>query len=222
MNRKISIAKAVAKHVPPNIAVLGLGTGTTVEAIIDVISEAPPNVEYVFSSARTRDYCYAKGITGVHVLDAHTIDLYIDGTDEIDHHFLALKGAGGAMTGELLCARMAKVFWVAAEAYKWVDNLGKKMPLPVEVISCARTHLARYIIGLGGRPVLRETKSEHGNDIIDCYDLSFAQPYELSQRIATFPGVISHGLFIANKPQKVILGAEDGSTKVIDYKENRN
>ena len=209
MSVKKQLAVMALNEIPKDI-ILGLGTGTTVEACIDVLAEQDYRHQgYVFSSTRTMEYAKKYALTGVMLNEAMSIDIYIDGTDEIDKDFIPLKGAGGAMTGEMLCARMARIFWVLAEERKKVDRLGESMPLPVELVTWAQSHFARYIVGLGGSPVLRSGLSELGNPIIDCHNLSFAEPYALAKSIEAFPGVISHGLFVRNRPEKIILGNTD-------------
>lgn len=208
---KTMLGKALVSHIPQDI-ILGLGTGTTVEACIKALatSDTRPK-EYVYSSLRTQEFARQYGLQGVLMQDAMNIDLYIDGTDEIDEEFIALKGAGGAMTGEQLCAKMASSFWIIAQANKQVKRLGAKMPLPVEVIPWAQSQFSRFIVSIGGRPILRGAKSELGNPIIDCHGLSFAEPYKLASTIEAFPGVISHGLFVKTRPSKLLLGDESGS-----------
>ncbi len=191
--------------------ILGLGTGTTVEALIEVLVDNKYAFKsYVFSSLRTQKFAVSRGLKGCMLHDANGIDLYVDGTDEIDADFIPLKGAGGAMTGEMLCARMAKTFWILAAAPKKVDKLGQTMPLPVELVSWAQSAFARYIVSIGGRPILRPGKSELGNPIIDCHGLNYAEPYTLAKKIEAFPGVIAHGLFVCYRPNTLILGDEAG------------
>lgn len=192
--------------------VLGLGTGTTVEACIDVLA-LKGNLNFkdiIVSSIRTKEYCLAKGIKTRVVGSTDRIDVYVDGVDQIDRDFIALKGRGGAMTGERLCMQMAIESVFLLEEEKYVPLLGGAMPLPIEVVSWARSSVAKYLISLGGRPILREGKTDLGNDILDCYDLSYAQPFNLAKEIASRCGVISHGLFADALPNRIIIGESLG------------
>ncbi len=210
MNIKQLIAKKTLEKLDSN-NILGLGTGTTVEALIEVLAEEEYTFQnYVFSSLRTKSFAMRHGLKGQMLHEAAAIDIYVDGTDEIDSDFVALKGAGGAMTGEMLCARMAKSFWILATKQKKVTKLGQTMPLPVEIVSWGQSQFARYVVSIGGRPVLRPSKSELGNAIIDCHGLSMAEPYTLAKKIESFPGVISHGLFVCYRPDTVVLGDATG------------
>ena len=187
--------------------ILGVGTGRTVEAWLMAcfqkgLLKLPESI--IVSSLRSQSFLENLGISSDLMQHASHIDVYVDGVDAINPQWECLKGMGGAMTGEKLCLHMAKTFIVIYDSQKEVPRLTEDMPLPVELVSWARSIFGRMVVGLGGRPILREKKSELGNDIIDCYGLSYAACYELDKKIAYMPGVISHGLFVRRKPDIAI------------------
>ncbi|MEC8063743.1 MAG: ribose 5-phosphate isomerase A [Pseudomonadota bacterium] len=189
-------------------SVLGLGTGRTVEALVDVLHEhgklkLPEKI--VVSSIRTERFLLERQVACELVQHASYIDLYIDGVDAINPEWECLKGKGGAMTGEKLCLDMSRKFVAIYDKQKEVAYFNTQSVLPIEVVSWARSSVGRFLVKLGGRPVLREKKSELGNDIIDCYGLSFAKIFSLDRDIACQPGVVSHGLFVKHKPDATIV-----------------
>ena len=100
--------------------------------------------------------------------------------------------------------QMAKNFMVLVDDSKCVKRLGQKWPVvSIEVVPWARSSVARQVVKMGGRPELREQKSDMRNDIIDCYKLNLAEPYSLSKEINQLTGVVCHGLFVNERPQVV-------------------
>jgi ribose 5-phosphate isomerase A len=110
---------------------------------------------------------------------------------------------------------VAKTFVCIADDAKRVATLGK-FPLPVEVIPMARSFVARELVKLGGRPVLRENVvTDNGNPIIDVHDLQIAQPLALETAINAIPGVVTVGLFAHRPADRLILGSPDGVREVM-------
>lgn len=209
---KQRIAQVACEHFSKQDT-LALGTGSTVEAMIDAmvaLDKIPTKI--IVSSKRSMRYCQQHGIKhAVYIDQALYADVYFDGADEVDPDWVCLKGAGGAMTGERLCARIAKKFVLLVEKRKLVKKLGEGMPLPVEVIPWARASFAQYIYGLGGEAVWREgVLSDSANPIMDCQRLSFNEPFRLAQQISMFPGVVAHGLFIDCQIHASIIGSDNG------------
>ena len=120
--------------------------------------------------------------------DAGGCDVYVDGADEVTEHLAMIKGGGGALTREKIVAQASRKFVCIADASKLVAVLGK-FPLPVEVIPMARSLVAREIVRLGGRPVLREgVVTDNGNVILDVHGLSITDPAGLETRAEPAPG----------------------------------
>jgi len=135
-------------------------------------------------------------------LDEHPeIDITIDGADEVDPQLRLIKGGGGALLREKVVASASKKVIVVADSAKVVPVLGK-FPLPVEVISFARTVVEKKIVALGASPKLR-TKADgspfltdSGNQILDCSFGKIADPAALALILSDTPGIVEHGLFI--------------------------
>ena len=193
--------------------ILGVGTGSTVEAFLDLLiarGEAGRIRAAVSSSERSSARLQAAGI---HVLDLNEVEslpLYIDGADEATARRELIKGGGGALTREKIVAAAAERFICILDDRKLVTRLGA-FPLPVEVIPMARTWVARQLSELGGRPVWRTgTLTDNGNHILDVHDLSISDPAALEARIDRIPGVVSVGLFAARPADLLLIGTERG------------
>jgi ribose 5-phosphate isomerase A len=207
---KRAVAQAALKFVPPG-AVLGVGTGSTVDLFIDALAAAKIDVPAAVSSSERSSRRLAG--YGVRILDLNEVDrlpVYIDGADEIDAGFSMIKGGGAALTREKIVAAVARTFVCIADASKRVEVLGC-FPLPVEVIPMARAHVARELAKLGGRPVWRQgVLTDNGNVILDVHGLSIADPVAIEARINQIVGVVTNGLFAARGADMLLLGAEDG------------
>jgi len=207
---KREVAAAALRFVQPG-RVLGVGTGSTVDLFIDALAAAKLDVrQAVSSSERSTAKLRALGIEVLDLNDVEDLPVYIDGADEIDGGFHMIKGGGAALTREKIIAAVAKTFVCIADASKRVDVLGR-FPLPVEVIPMARTHAARELARLGGRPEWREgVRTDNGNVILDVHGLAIANPVATESRIDQIVGVVTNGLFAARGADVLLLGAADG------------
>ena len=203
---KILLAKKAMSYCQKNLKI-GLGAGSTVMCVVDALAEQLPRSVQIFTAAlTTQQRCIQLGIPAALMTETANIDVYIDGADEVTPTFECIKGRGGAMTGEALCAEMAHQFIVLVDESKISQYLGQKWPvIAIEVVSWARSCLGRAIVKMGGRPVLREQKSELGNYIIDCYDLDLTKPDTLAKTLSQMTGVVGHGLFVQRKPDLVYV-----------------
>lgn len=211
-----SIAEAAMPYVV-DCHVVGLGTGRTVEAFIDVmLAQQVKPACLVVSSERTRAFCEARGLQ-VEMPDyTDSMDVYLDGVDYIDPDFIGLKGGGGAMTGERLCAEIAQQFVMLADASKCVNRLHGV--LVVEVVPWAVSSVARKLLALGGDASRRHGfTTDMGNPVLDVSGLNYAEAYTLSQTVAGFCGVVSHGLFADCQPDVLVSSDEKDQ---ISIKEN--
>jgi len=160
--KKQAAAKAALKHLPKG-GILGVGTGSTVNFLIDLLPELQLEAA-VASSQATADRLKKLGIEVVDMNHVGSLDAYVDGADEIDRHMHMIKGGGAALTREKIVASIAKKFVCIVDDSKWVDQLGRDFPLPVEVIPMARSAVARKLVSLGGDPVYREgVVTDNGN-----------------------------------------------------------
>jgi len=191
--------------------VLGVGTGSTVNQLIQLLAERKIRLEgAVSSSEATTRALSAIGVPVIDLNQAGTLDLYIDGADEFDRHRRLIKGGGGALTREKIIAGASRRFICIADASKQVDVLGS-FPLPIEVIPMARSFVARKLAGMGGQPVFRENVvTDNQNEILDIHNLNIVDPVQLEQRINNIPGVVSCGLFALRGADQVIVANQTG------------
>lgn len=141
------------------------------------------------------------------------IDLLVDGVDEIDHSFNAIKGGGGALFREKLIARLSKrIIWILDDS-KYKDALGE-FPLPVEILPFGYTHTLKKLTRMKFNPILRLTDDEpfvtdNGNYILDLHLEKPINPEELIRKLDAVTGVLEHGLFL-NMCERIVIGREDG------------
>lgn len=186
---------------------LGLGTGSTMryalEAIGRRIRHEGLRLTGIPTSPATEQIARGLGISLVGFDSCTTLDLAIDGADEIEAGSLALiKGLGGALLREKIVAVNSRRFVVIADASKLVDRLGERAPVPVEVVPFGHETVARRLRQLGALPNLREGPDDrpymtaNGNLIYDCHGLGpITNPAALDVRISALAGVVTTGLF---------------------------
>ena len=207
--KKQAAAKAALKHLPKG-GILGVGTGSTVNFLIDLLPEL--QLEAAVASSNTTAERLKK--IGIEVVDMNSVgglDAYVDGADEIDRHMHMIKGGGAALTREKIVASIAKKFVCIVDDSKWVGQLGRDFPLPVEVIPMARSAVARKIVALGGDPVYREgVVTDNGNVILDVFNLNILNAIELEKTLNNIPGVVTNGIFALNPASIAIVATDHG------------
>ena len=213
MKRKA--AEAAAEYVVTD-AIIGVGTGSTVNHFIDVLADMKGRIEGAVSSSEASTRLLEERSIKVYDLnEVNDIPVYIDGADESDHYLNLIKGGGGALTREKIIAGASDKFVCIADESKLVDVLGK-FPLPVEVIPMARSYIARELVKLGGRPVWRENFiTDNGNVILDVHDLQILEPVKMENEINKLAGVVTVGLFCNRPADVLILGTPEGAKTVM-------
>ena len=207
--KKQAVAKAALKHLPKG-GILGVGTGSTVNFLIDLLPELQLEAAIASSNA-TAERLKKLGIEVVDMNSVGGLDAYVDGADEIDRHMHMIKGGGAALTREKIVASIAKKFVCIVDDSKWVEQLGREFPLPVEVIPMARSAVARKIVALGGDPVYREgVVTDNGNVILDVYNLNILNAIELEKTLNNIPGVVTNGIFALNAASIAIVATNNG------------
>ena len=208
--KKQHAAREALKYVEEN-AILGVGTGSTVNFFIDGLEEIRSRIRGAVSSSQASTARLQK--MGIPVLDINEVDhfdIYVDGADEINPSLEMIKGGGAALTREKIVAAVARKFVCIVDDSKTVDVLGT-FPLPVEVIPMAREYVARELKKLGGNPVWRkDCVTDNGNQILDVHDLRIENPGELEKAINAIPGVVTVGIFSKRGADVLIVGTEDG------------
>lgn len=186
-------------------SLVGLGSGSTAEAMIRALGRrvaAGLRVTGVATSSRTANLASSLAIPLCQLDEMESLDLSIDGADEIDPALNLIKGRGGALLHEKLVAESAHRLVIIASSEKLVERLGTRLPLPVEVVPFGWQHTARRIGDLGLVPQLRTEAgnapflTDGGHHILDCTGDPFQDPWAMSQALKAVTGVIDHGLFV--------------------------
>jgi ribose 5-phosphate isomerase A len=211
---KQAAAHAAIEFVTPG-KVLGVGTGSTVNFLIDELAARGVKLAgAVSSSTGSTQRLEAAGYRVLDLNDVGEIDTYIDGADETNHQRQLIKGGGAALTREKIIAAASHRFVCIADESKLVETLGA-FPLPVEVIPMARAHVSRRLEQLGGQPMWRrQVVTDNGNHILDVHGLKISDPVTLENRINQIVGVVEVGLFAARPADLVILGGPSGVRRV--------
>ncbi len=191
--------------------ILGVGTGSTVNAFIDHLGPWVGRLAgAVSSSEASTAKLKALGIPLVALNDVDGLSLYIDGADESNDRLELIKGGGGALTREKIIAAASERFICIVDESKLVKRLGA-FPLPVEVIPMARRLVAKALAELGGRPVLRGGfTTDNGNEILDVHGLVIEDARQLEQDINQITGVVTVGLFAARPADLLLIGTDNG------------
>jgi ribose 5-phosphate isomerase A len=218
--KRIAAEKAV-EWVKDGMTV-GLGTGSTAYWAICKIGERIQEglqIQAVASSKVTEQVAREIGIPLVALDEVETIDLTIDGADEVDRDYNLIKGGGGALLREKILAYNSHTFLVVVDESKLVGTLGR-YPLPVEVVPFASAQTLRHLADLGCSAHLRKDgeslyTTDNGNYIVDCRFEQIPDPAALDIIIRTIPGVVETGLFIHNMVSHVVVGYKDGDVQVI-------
>lgn len=211
---KRAAALAAIGEVQPGM-VVGLGTGSTATFAIAALGERRLDIRAVATSLASEALARAAGIALIDL--PARIDLTIDGTDEIDSRFRAVKGAGGAMLREKVVASASDRMIVIADSSKRVAAIGAAA-IPVEALPFAQAFVAARLVALGGTVVPRVGfVSDQGNPVLDCHFPLDTDHVRLAADIAQIPGALGHGLFLSEvsaayiADQGVVTRLERGS-----------
>lgn len=197
---------------------LGLGTGSTVACFLESLAARlaegeVQNVVGVPTSVRTAEAARSLQIPLAGLDEAGTLDLTVDGADEVDPQLDLIKGLGGALLREKIVAQASRRMLVIADEDKLVRRLGARAPLPVEVVPFAfRCHL-EWLQGLGAEPAVRRGpdgepyRTDNGNVVIDCgFPGGIEDAAALEGQLARRAGVVESGLFLGIADEAVIAG----------------
>ncbi len=214
MKRKA--AEAALAYVKPGM-VLGLGTGSTARFFLDGVARlvrAGMDLKGVPTSFATADAAKELGIPLTSLEERPSVDLCVDGADEVDPKLDLIKGLGGALFREKIVAAAAKRFVVIVDASKLVPRLGTKAPVPVEVHPFGWKTAVAALEALGATVELRRRDSEtvrtdNGNNLLDARFGPIKAPSKLAARIAAIPGVVGHGLFLG-MADAVLVASDKG------------
>lgn len=211
---KKAVAIAAAKQVQSG-SIVGLGSGTTVAYFLEElgrrIRDEQMDIAGVPTSFQTRFMARQHGIRPLDPVDVDSIDIAVDGADEVDPKGNLIKGGGGAQVQEKLVAAMSRRFIIVVDESKLVQTLGEGFSVPVEVISPALSFALKALRELGGVPVVREAAgklgpviSDLGNPIIDVDFGAIQDAPRLNKQLNGLPGVVGHGIFVGAQDQVMI------------------
>ena len=213
--KKHRVAESVLDYIDHG-EILGIGSGSTVNILIELLPSVKNKIQNIASSSINSTMLLEKnGFEVTELNNLGKLTKYIDGADEINKYLQMIKGGGGALTREKILAHNSDKFICIVDESKKVETLGK-FPLPVEVIPLARSAVARELIKIGGRPVLRpEFKTDNGNIILDVHDLNITEPLSLEKTLNDIPGVVTNGIFAIDHAD-VLLSANNNDVEVCE------
>jgi len=213
-NKKRSAAKAAMKFIEPGMTV-GVGTGSTVNFLIERLPEIRSKINRVVSSSKvSTSLLEAHGFTVSTLNEVGDYDIYIDGADESNDRLQLIKGGGGALTREKVLAFAARRFICIIDDTKLVGMLGS-FPLPIEVLPMAQAMVARRMLKMRGQPIWREGFiTDNGNHILDVHDLQISNPLEMEAYINRIPGVVTVGIFAERAADILLIGGDNGVKEI--------
>jgi ribose 5-phosphate isomerase A len=220
------VAKEAVKEILqtlPKGSLIGMGTGSTVNFLIEELKPYAGHFSGVVSSSDATTKRLLE--SGFHVYDANDVDrlpIYIDGADEIDPKGNMIKGGGGALTREKIVASLADQFICICDASKLVEVLGN-FPLPTEVIPMASGQITRELSSLGAEVTIRKAKenplqnfvTDNGGWILDARKLLIDDPLTLENRLNQLPGVICNGIFAIHSADLLLVSKEDKVERIL-------
>ena len=213
ITKKHKVAESVLDLID-NDEILGIGSGSTVNILIEYLPKVKNKISRVVSSSlKSTELLKANGFEVVDLKSVGKLSKYVDGADEINKYLQMIKGGGGALTREKILAHNSNRFICIVDDSKKVSVLGT-FPLPIEVIPIAQSAVALEVIKMGGRPVLRENfTTDNGNIILDVHNFIIPEPLKLEKKINNIPGVVTNGIF-ALKHADLLLSASDSGENV--------
>lgn len=201
---KLHAAQRALQLVEPGMT-LGLGSGSTATLWIQLLGEQVRdhglNIRAIASSEDSERLGRSFGISFVTFEECRSLDLTVDGADEIAPGLGLIKGGGGKLLREKIVASASKRFVIVADESKQVEKLGR-FPLPVEVIPMAVPLVGDALRKLGFKPRIRVKHdgtryiTDEGNLILDCSGKLIENPEETAREIDSMVGVVEHGLFL--------------------------
>ena len=218
MNPKLEAARRALTYVQSGM-VLGLGTGSTAAYFVDLLGEELRagrlrEVAGVPTSQETVARAQAAGIPLTSLEDHPSLDLAVDGADEIDPRLNLVKGLGKALLREKIVEVHARRFLVIAGEEKLVARLGQG-PMPLEVVPFGASTQLRWLQGMCRRAELWSDEAgspyvtDNGNYLIRCwFAAGIDDPHALARALADRPGIVEHGLFLDMATEAIVAGAQ--------------
>ncbi|RLF47475.1 MAG: ribose 5-phosphate isomerase A [Thermoplasmata archaeon] len=191
--------------------IVGLGTGSTTKYAILKLGEMVKNgldIVGIATSLESERIAREAGIKVADINDYESIDVTIDGADQVDNNLNLIKGGGGALLREKIVASCSKREIIVVDESKIVSSFS--FPLPVEVVKFGWKRTAEKLAKLNFKPHIRHGfVTDNGNYILDCEYDKLENVEEMEAEINNLPGVVENGLFIG-LTSEVIVGKKDG------------
>ena len=205
MNEKEQVAKEAINYIKDGM-IISLGTGSTANLFIDFLSakvkQESLNIKVVASSTVSQIRAINSGLSYISLDQIESIDLYIDGADEVTKELEVLKGRGYDLVREKLLAKTSKQFIVIGDKSKMVAKIGEKFPIPIEITPIAWKIAKKLITEISQKCDLRPNAAgdayaitSYGNYVLDC-EFKYDDLSKLASEISQIPGVIEHGIFL--------------------------
>lgn len=214
------VGRAALQYVVPG-AIIGVGTGSTVNQFIDALASIKHLIPGAVSSSEASSRrLRALGIEVFDCNDVGELSVYVDGADEIDPRGYLIKGGGAALTREKIVAAQSARFVCIADESKLVQSLGR-YALPVEVIPMASQRIVRQFAAIGGQARIRLAGSDpvvtdNGQHLLDVSGLHITDPLAFESMVNQWPGVVTVGVFAHQKANLCLLGTT-GGVRTIHY-----
>ena len=199
---------------------VGLGTGRAASAFIERLGERVRSglrIRAVPTSERSEVLARKLEIPLATLAEAGTLDVCVDGADEVDPRLDLIKGYGGALVREKIVAASSRKLVILVGPEKLVHKLGARGRLPVEVVPFALPLATRRLRALGCEPRLRmdgaaATLTDNGNHILDCGIGPLDDPARFESELRAIPGLVGSGLFLGMAD--VVIVEDEGRVEV--------
>ena len=222
---KQAAGRAAAQMVGRGMAV-GVGTGSTALAFIEALAERSRaedlQLQVVPTSFQSKTLCVQHGFRVLDPAFLTRLDLCVDGADQVDSDFNAIKGGGACHTVEKVVASLADRYILVVDESKLVTALGDGFPVPIEVLPPALGLVKREIESMGYSCSLRSgtgkdgpVRTDEGNLVLDMHTGPMGDPVAISRRLNGIPGLVGHGLFVA-MVDAVVVGRNRNGEAVAD------
>lgn len=221
---KDAVARAALGFVVPG-KVLGVGSGSTVAALIAVLAESTVRPRAAVAASDTSSELLSQSLIPVLTLSetGGALALYIDGADEIDPYGRLIKGGGGAHTREKALAQASAAFLCIADESKLVERLGSGWPVPLEFHEETAEQVTAAVSALGGRLEPRLDAAgiplcaDSGNPLGDIFGLSLDKPAAIETELEAILGVVACGIFAHRRADAALIALRDGSLRKIAF-----
>ena len=204
--------------------VIGIGSGSTIEYLIQFLKERIQTerlkIEAVPTSYQSQLLLIQNNIPTTSLLEYPELDVAIDGADEIDSSLNLIKGGGAALTQEKIVDSSAKKFIVIADESKKVKRLGEKMAIPLEILPLSLNTVIKNLTKYTPNCVLRQAIkkmgpviTDNGNFILDIRIQNIQNPKKTELELNGIPGVVENGLFV-EMTDIAYIGTQSGIEKI--------